>query len=193
MSDTRSPRNTTREVQENPLGFIAACLGSGGASQAIEEQERNGQAQVLASTTLPTEGSRDPELIALGFTFGEQVKGDPLFRQATLPDGWTREGSDHAMHSYICDKRGVRRVNVFYKAAFYDRRADMHIMNVGCSLSTEWIYGDNPNPSLRADLTDDERADVRSAAERYIKDAAESPGIYGDRLPRAQALLKAAS
>lgn len=186
-----SPRNTTREVQEFPLGFLAASLGSGGASGAIEEQERNGQAELLNSTTLPTEGSNSPVLAELGFVFGAEVRGDPLFREATLPKGWAREGSDHAMHSYICDERGVRRVNVFYKAAFYDRRADLHVMNVGHTLATEWIYGEDEGPSLRGDLTADELDDVRASAEGYVARATENPDIYGDRLPRAASLIAA--
>lgn len=192
MSDRiTSPSNTTREVQEFPLGFLAASLGSGGASGAIEEQERNGQAELLNSTTLPTDGSNSPELAALGFVFGDEVPGDPMFRQATLPEGWTREGSDHAMHSYVCDERGVRRVNVFYKAAFYDRRADLHVMNVGYDVSTKWIYGDGEPKPLRADLTADELADALAGAERYIRSAERSPDTYGHRLPRAKSLIAA--
>lgn len=102
----------------------------GGSSSAIERMEADGRRQLLASCDLPTNGSDDPEFLRLGFTFGEPHARDPLFRPATLPKGWTRAGTDHAMHSKILDELGRERVGVFYKAAFYDRRADMHLTTV---------------------------------------------------------------
>lgn len=48
---------------------------------------------------------------------------DPLFLRAKLPEGWVVKGLDHAMHSSILDADGFERVMIFYKAAFYDRRA----------------------------------------------------------------------
>jgi hypothetical protein len=89
----------------------------------IERSEREGQAALVASTDMPK--TMNPDRAAfekLGFVFGEDV--DELFIKATLPDGWTREATDHAMWSYILDQCGRRRIGVFYKAAFYDRRAN---------------------------------------------------------------------
>ncbi len=92
----------------------------------IQEQERAGQRELLASTQLPVDCQGDLEKFeALGFTFGARSPGDTLFREATLPPGWKRQGSDHDMWSYIVDEKGRRRVMVFYKAAFYDRSAHM--------------------------------------------------------------------
>ncbi len=110
--------------------FLADAMGGGGTSTAIERQERQAQSQLVNSTVIPSEinsGSED-DLIALGFKLGDKVDGDPLFRHAELPDGWKREGSDHAMWSYIVDTRGRRRCSLFFKGAFYDRRA---FINVG--------------------------------------------------------------
>ena len=177
-----SPRNTS---QDDPFLKLLVAMDGGG----IEAQERQGQRELLRATTLPTDTrGRDDEFIALGFTFGDKVPGDDLFREATLPEGWKREGSDHAMHSYIVDERGIKRVNVFYKAAFYDRKADMHIINVGGHYATEWIYGEG-EPSLPDGLTDDERAAAAQWAEGYLRNAEEYPDIYGDRKPRAESLL----
>jgi hypothetical protein len=188
MSQT-GPENTS---SRDPFVHLLGAM-SDGPSGYIEGMERQGQQELLQSTTLPTDtGGQDDELIALGFTFGEKVPGDDLFRQATLPGGWTREGSDHAMHSYILDQRGVKRASMFYKAAFYDRRADMHIINVGGHIASEFIYGDEPKPVIPADLTADELADVTHGARSYLVRAAEHPDIYGDRVPRAEALLAAA-
>lgn len=89
----------------------------------IEAQEAAGQAMLMASQQLPHPG-RDRELFeALGFVFGSPI--DELFVSATLPPGWTKKASEHSMNSGIFDEQGRERANVFYKAAFYDRRADM--------------------------------------------------------------------
>jgi hypothetical protein len=94
----------------------------------IEAMEAEGQQQLVNSTSLPVNTSdTDAEFEALGFIFGPPSADDPMFRPATLPEGWTREGSDHAMWSYILDEQGVQRVAIFYKAAWYDRRAFMRL------------------------------------------------------------------
>lgn len=108
--------------------FLAESLATGSASSFIEDQERAGQAQLVNSDRLPTDIKGDRgEWEALGFTFGEADPDDPMFMPATLPPGWKREGSDHAMWSYLVDQHGRRRVAIFYKAAFYDRSAFMRL------------------------------------------------------------------
>jgi hypothetical protein len=87
--------------------------------------EARGQSELINSTKLPVQGSNNPEILAMGITFGDVTPGDDLFREATLPEGWKKEGSDHAMWSYIVDDEGTQRVAIFYKAAFYDRDAFM--------------------------------------------------------------------
>ncbi|MFE9737321.1 hypothetical protein [Streptomyces sp. NPDC006477] len=98
----------------------------------IGAQEARGQQQLVHSDRLPTELRDDRAAFeALGFTFGTPDADDPLFTPTTVPDGWTREAADdHDMWSYVVDTLGRRRVAVFYKSAFYDRRADMHIVSV---------------------------------------------------------------
>ena len=97
----------------------------GGNPGAIESQEKRGQDQVVASsgTTLPVDGSNTPEIAALGIKFGDPVEGDPLFRHAELPDGWSVKATDHSMWSDVVDANGKAKASIFYKAAFYDRRA----------------------------------------------------------------------
>lgn len=88
----------------------------------IEAQEARGQTMLVQSSDMPLELRPSKEVWeAVGFTFGEKL--DEVFQSATLPPGWTREASDHSMLSYIKDEQGRRRAAVFYKAAFYDRRA----------------------------------------------------------------------
>lgn len=183
MNDRIAPDNTSAYPAELKL---LAGIGNG-----IPEMERAGQQQLVASTVLPAAmDGEDAPFEALGFTFGEQVPGDPLFRQATLPEGWTREGTEHAMHSVIKDERGIARVGVFYKAAFYDRRADMSIMNVGFQFETAWVYGDE-TPEFNPLFTDAELLDILKAAESGIGQIEECPQVYEKNRPRLESLLAA--
>jgi hypothetical protein len=59
-----------------------------------------------------------------GFTFGEDA--DDIFVNVIAPDGWSIRPSDHSMHSDILDNLGRVRGGIFYKAAYYDRRANGH-------------------------------------------------------------------
>lgn len=120
----KSVTNTTKQVTDDPEAALGGMLVEG-TTGFIEGMEARGQRELVASTVLPTEGSDDPAILEMGVAFGEAVKGDDLFRQATLPEGWKKVGSDHDMWSYVEDATGKRRIAVFYKAAFYDRRAFM--------------------------------------------------------------------
>jgi hypothetical protein len=106
-------------------------VATGDTDAVIGAQERAGQKQLVHSDRLPTElHSPREEFEAVGFVLGEPDPRDPMFAPATLPNGWKREGSDHAMWSYIVDELGRRRVSIFYKAAFYDRSAHMGLVTV---------------------------------------------------------------
>jgi hypothetical protein len=175
-----SPHNTSADPAE-----IKLLVGID--PDGIYAQERQGQAQVLASTTLPTETrGRDDEFEALGFTFGAPVSGDPLFREATLPAGWSRKGTEHSMHSVIEDERGIARVNIFYKAAYYDRKADMSILNVAYRFETEWVYGDE-TPEFNPLFTDQELLDILAEARGSLEEIEEYPTREKHR-PRLESL-----
>lgn len=110
--------------KRHPVEHLGGLLAEERSSGYIENMEAAGQAQLLTSMQVPSKMKPDRAAYeALGFSFGEET--DDLFITAKLPEGWTREGSDHAMWSYIVDGSGHRRVAIFYKAAFYDRRAFM--------------------------------------------------------------------
>jgi hypothetical protein len=146
----------------------------GGSSRAIDAMEAEGQRQLVASCDLPTKGSEDPEFLRLGFTFGEPHAHDPLFRPATLPKGWRKQGTDHSMHVKIVDELGRERVGVFYKAAFYDRRADMRLISVAGYVMHLLYNGESP-------ILDDEWATaeaVTEAARAEIKRARESLELW---------------
>jgi hypothetical protein len=129
MSDFRAPRNPNEDPYANAMLMLGEAMGPRGLSGAIAEQEATGQREIVNSDVIPARlnGCTDKDLIKLGFTLGETVDGDPLFRRATLPPGWSREGSEHAMWSYLLDEQDRRRCSIFYKAAFYDRDAFLSI------------------------------------------------------------------
>lgn len=187
---TNSPTNTSDP--DEVRGFFMESLVTG-SERAIYAQEAAGQRELVNSEVLPSD-LRGPQADweALGFVFGDPVPNDPLFRKVTLPKGWSRRGTEHSMWSEIVDERGIARVGVFYKAAFYDRKADMHIQNVGATFAANWIYGDKrADPSLLGKLTDAEREQARLRVEQYVRDAEAHPQIYGDRLPLARSLMEA--
>jgi hypothetical protein len=114
------------------LVLLDAMTNGGNPSRAIEAQERRAQTELLNSTVIPSEvlHSSEEDLTALGFKLGDVVEGDKLFRHAELPEGWKREGSEHAMWSYIVDDKGRRRCSVFFKGAWYDRSAHISVSTV---------------------------------------------------------------
>ena len=123
----KCPRNTTAEVNANPMIALLDAMGGPGG---IERSEKRGQSELVDSDVIPSRGideDTDKRLVELGFVLGQPVKGDPIFREALLPDGWKRKGSDHAMWSYIVDETGKERCAIFYKAAFYDRSAFIRV------------------------------------------------------------------
>lgn len=100
-----------------------------GMPDAIVASEWRGQHALSVEEVLPArmgvEGRRVLE--AWGVKFGDPVDDDPLFVNVTLPPGWSKRRTDHAYHTDLVDGRGRKRAAIFYKAAFYDRRADMSV------------------------------------------------------------------
>lgn len=119
--------NVENTSQRDPLLHYVGMLDD--TERYITGMEAAGQRQLVNSSVLPASTPNDSReaFEALGFVFGAPVSGDPLFVEATLPAGWEKRGSDHDMWSYIYDADGNQRVAVFYKAAFYDRKADMYL------------------------------------------------------------------
>lgn len=176
--------NTTRRMQEDPaerLLLLAEGMVTGDAETFITGQERTGQAQFVASELLPSKyhGTRTA-WEALGFRFGEPVDGDPLFMHATLPEGWEKRATDHAMGSVIVDKLGRERASVFYKAAFYDRSAHMNLVSVSWYVTKHVEYG---GPLVISDewaTRDAVLEAMRALADGAREEAAEFRGFSGD-------------
>lgn len=183
-----SIRNTTEDWKDPAEQMLMLAVGMsnhGDPSEYIDAQERSGQRQLVNSDRLPTkvvndEGGDEPYL-ALGFTFGEPDPDDRLFRPATLPAGWRREAMDHAMGSRIVDEYGRERVSIFYKAAFYDRDANMYLTSHFGYLSSCLYYDRTPVLDavwLTADMA---RAELAKMAAELEERATEADGFGGDR------------
>ncbi len=123
--DKRAPTNTSREAHDEPILNLLKASVVGG--RAIEQQEAQGQTELVHSDTLPSDMQCDTRevLESFGVEFLGQVQGDELFMYAKLPDGWSKKASGHSMWSYLVDEQGRERASIFYKAAFYDRKAHM--------------------------------------------------------------------
>ncbi len=121
--------NTTREAAERPgLTMLEMMLGKG-PTGAIERSEARGQRELVSAAVLPTNGlglQYQPQRAvweAMGIKLGDQVAGDEMFTNVTLPAGWAKRATDHSMWSDLVDNKGRVRARIFYKAAFYDRSA----------------------------------------------------------------------
>lgn len=118
----------------NPAALKAAISGditnaiAASTPGGIEAQEAAGQRDLCESFQLPRQmsGCTIEQLHLLGFEVGDVV--DELFRAAKLPPGWTIVATEHSMHSDLVDQLGRRRGGVFYKAAFYDRKAFLTLL-----------------------------------------------------------------
>jgi hypothetical protein len=175
-------RDTSRD---EPLLHLAGAMAKG-STDYIEGQEAQGQRELVASSQIPTECPVH-DLQALGFKLGPVCESDPLFRECELPEGWQKEGTSHSMYSVIRDERGFGRVTIFYKAAFYDRRADAQVIQhprtkaqeaVWKTLAEEIRYGsrgDRGEPWMPGD--------DRREGDNYVY---RWRGRYGDNAPEGK-------
>lgn len=104
---------------KNSTDLLAAITPGG-----IERQEAAGQKTFVRNTTLPKDCDREA-LTKCGVIFCTDA--DDLFVNVVLPDGWKKQATSHSMHSDLLDEKGRVRATIFYKAAFYDRRANMRM------------------------------------------------------------------
>jgi hypothetical protein len=101
--------------------------------QMIVAQEAAGQQDMTMGGYLPKLNEHHQPIDraaweALGFVFGKDM--DDLFVNVDFPVGWSFvPRPDHHLWSEIKDADGRIRARVFYKAAFYDRRAHVRLLN----------------------------------------------------------------
>lgn len=101
------------------------------SSDAVVAQEKRGQENLVNSSQLPVSirpANGKTVLEAAGVKFLGVDRDEDLFQNVELPDGWKKVGTSHDMHSDLVDETGKVRASIFYKAAFYDRRANMTVV-----------------------------------------------------------------
>lgn len=127
--------------KESDIELLLEALAVG-PSQAILNQEARGQKELSRRDMLPKKCPRE-DLEKLGFVFGEEI--DELFISVTMPEGWHKQATDHSMWTDLLDEKGRKRGAIFYKAAFYDRKADMVPLQIRYHIGEAW--GDYPAKS----------------------------------------------
>lgn len=110
--------------------FIAASTPGG-----IEKQEAAGQSALIENCLLPIEISPSfdgTEItwadIVEKFGFKKIADHDDILFKAELPPAWKlTPNANSSFWSTIFDDQGRDRAGVFYKAAFYDRKAHLYL------------------------------------------------------------------
>lgn len=123
----RPPANP--DLMTAAISTLDEAMARGTAEGVIEAQEAAGQQSFVNSTTLPSDmrdGAHEG-LETAGVVFGDPVPGDEMFIYAALPEGWKKVPTSHSMWSDLVDDKGRKRASIFYKAAFYDRSAFLHV------------------------------------------------------------------
>jgi hypothetical protein len=128
--ESRSVPNTTKMANENPALVLISALADRerGRRQGsfIEDMEAQGQRELTGQTSkLPTKGSENPAWAKMGVIYGKPDPSDPVFSGVQLPAGWKLRPTDHSMWNDLLDDQGRVRAKMFYKAAFYDRSANI--------------------------------------------------------------------
>lgn len=135
------------------LAFIRAINGE---ENFLENMEVEGQQKAIRRNKMAKSMRPEKEIWEqLGFKFSE-IEDDDILYDATLPEGWSMQATEHAMWINILDPNGRIRGKMFYKAAFYDRRADMSLNcrydiyteHVDKDYSTRIVYFGNPEEKL---------------------------------------------
>lgn len=113
----------SRQVSNTSAREVRPEWLMGGNPSAIEQQESEGQRQLVASAQLPAAGLT-PELAAQhNIEIVGPSGGDQLFVDVRLPAGMVKRATEHPMWSELVNENGVKVASIFYKAAFYDRKA----------------------------------------------------------------------
>lgn len=102
----------------------------GGNPNAIPNQEKEGQKQLISSSQLPKKGLDKEICNSLGIKIIGESKDDNLFMDIQLPDGFKLRATSHDMWSELLNENGDIVAKIFYKAAFYDRKATIHFEKI---------------------------------------------------------------
>ena len=112
----------------------------------------------------------------LGFVFSS-IPGDDDLYNAIMPEGWSMRGTDHSMWTDIIDENNMIRGSMFYKAAFYDRRACMNlsarykVFEEKTDLSVIKVYFGNENEKIfcAGEVFIPENLSYEAKEEKYVE------------------------
>ncbi len=147
-----------------PAAFAAALSGDlestiiATTPGGIERQEAQGQAEMVRNCRLPKKLNGYDQKYTIQQAYekmGIKVLGDAddIFYKVQLPEGWQLKPQEDSSNSYwsnLIDNKGRNRASIFYKAAFYDRRADIGI-------EQRFSYGVVPEDNYKTDISFQER------------------------------------
>lgn len=121
------PKDITDTSKLSSTAKLAVAATPGG----IIAQEAAGQTQLVLSTQLPIQGliGTDRERWEdLGVKiFDDKRSNDCLFCHVELPAGWKKVPTDHPLWTDLVDESGKIVAKIVYKAAFYDRYAQIYL------------------------------------------------------------------
>ena len=135
--------------------FMAALRGdlahAGMTSDDIVASEKAGRDALIASAQLPKEGNWD-----LLKSWGLKITGEAgdLFFEVELPPGWSKQATSHDMNSWLVDDKGRRRANIFYKAAYYDTKAEITPIERRFTSGKDYGSEDYSKDVIRCVITD---------------------------------------
>lgn len=72
---------------------------------------------------LPSSGASVEDFAQVGIRLGPVYDDDPIFRRASIPDGWSIESTSDPSISFLKDPRGCRRAEILYINTEAQRKA----------------------------------------------------------------------
>lgn len=112
-----------------PERVFLESLVTGDVSSSIERQEKQGQQALLQSQNLPRQSPHWEKLtieqLYAAWNIAILREVDGLFFAVQLPEGWKITGEEHPLWTRLLDEQNRPRALIFYKAAFYDRSAEI--------------------------------------------------------------------
>jgi len=113
-------KNTASGSADNLIHYM---LGG-----TVEQQEEQGRNELIIADQLPkTNNDFDRSALEIykkiGVEIVEDNNNDDLFFSVKLPKGWSKKCTGHNLWTDLLDDKGRKRACIFYKAAFYDRKA----------------------------------------------------------------------
>ncbi len=186
--------NTTKQVHEDPMGFLAEAFVCG-TGNAVENQESRGQKDLCNSSQLPLNGiitdnyglpGGDQEVFeGWGIKITSETVKD-IFLDVELPSGWKIEPTEHSMWSNLVDDKGQVRAKIFYKAAFYDRSAHINPCHK-YSASADFLDEDGKFKKIRPEVIDS-NGNTMWAGEYIPYDYTVSEGVYAEAKAKLEEL-----